>query len=187
MELDTTFNATTPDEIKIFVNSKFETTFEVFLKSIKLKNLITARVPHCWDAWALIIEGLNGWKIIYSGDCRPSENLIKAAGKNVTLLIHEATMTNDLLNEAISRNHSTDEEALTVSKEISAYRTILTHFSLRRARIPLEGILSQRYPERNTTVPAFDLMTVNLKDLPYLPLLIPSLQQLHHHVEGRLN
>ena len=39
--------------------------------------------------------------------------------------------------QAVSKRHSTTEEALTAAASMGAYRTILTHFSQRYPKIPL--------------------------------------------------
>ena len=39
--------------------------------------------------------------------------------------------------QAISKRHSTTEEALQVAADMGAYRTILTHFSQRYPKIPV--------------------------------------------------
>ena len=48
------------------------------------------RVDHCHDAWGFVLRGSAGWKVVYSGDTRPSRRLCQA-GAGATLLIHEAT------------------------------------------------------------------------------------------------
>lgn len=72
----------------------------------------SVRVRHCAHAYALVLtmaaaagvakkavekvkEGGgggngDGWKLVYSGDCRPSEALVRE-GRNAAVLIHEAT------------------------------------------------------------------------------------------------
>ena len=48
------------------------------------------RVNHCADAWGFVLRGGAGWKLVFSGDTRPSLRLCQA-GAGATLLIHEAT------------------------------------------------------------------------------------------------
>ena len=48
------------------------------------------RVNHCHDAWGFVLRGSAGWKLVFSGDTRPSQRLCQA-GAGATLLIHEAT------------------------------------------------------------------------------------------------
>lgn len=69
-------------------------------------------------------------KITFSGDCRPSESLVRA-GHRSALLIHEATFDDDMQDDAISKRHSTTAEALDVAKRMQADHVILTHFSQR--------------------------------------------------------
>jgi ribonuclease Z len=52
----------------------------------------------------------------YSGDTRPCDRLIEA-GKHATLLIHEATLEDDMKAEAISKKHSTTAEAVEVGEK----------------------------------------------------------------------
>ena len=67
---------------------------QLTLSSIKqqlgLKTLQSVLVVHCAHAYAAVLEGLNGWKLVFSGDTRPCEQLVQAA-KDATLLIHEVT------------------------------------------------------------------------------------------------
>lgn len=52
------------------------------------------------------------------------------------LLIHEATMEDELIDEAKYKMHSTVSQALDISCQMKAKFTILTHFSQRYAKIP---------------------------------------------------
>ncbi|POG78604.1 beta-lactamase-like protein [Rhizophagus irregularis DAOM 181602=DAOM 197198] len=67
-------------------------------------------------------------KIVYSGDTRPCEDLVRV-GKDATLLIHEATFENDLTEQALSKNHSITEEAVSVGERMNAHTLLLlTHW-----------------------------------------------------------
>ena len=55
-----------------------------------LKDMAAVRVEHCHDAWGFVLTGGAGWKLVFSGDTRPSRRLCQA-GAGATLLIHEAT------------------------------------------------------------------------------------------------
>lgn len=57
-------------------------------------------------------------------------------GKNSNLLIHEATMEDQLVSEAKRKMHSTMSQAINIGKKMNAKFTILTHFSQRYAKIP---------------------------------------------------
>ena len=91
------------------------------------------RVTHCYDAWGCKIclrgEG-EGRAILYSGDCIPSNHLIRA-GRRCTLVIHEATYASEKTRMARERKHSTISQAIAVAEKMEARSAILTHFSQR--------------------------------------------------------
>jgi ribonuclease Z len=123
------------------------------------------------------------------------------AAKDATLLVHEATFEDELQDEAIYKKHSTTAEALGVAAAAGAYRTLLTHFSTRYPRIPVmkpppvevaveggepagaDGSGSDLAAVGSVLV-AFDLMTVNLADLPWLPRMLPVLDELFKEEEA---
>ncbi|DBB10539.1 TPA: hypothetical protein ACH3X3_002076 [Trebouxia sp. C0006] len=133
-----------------------------------LKTLQSLLVVHCAHAYAAILEGESGWKVVFSGDTRPCEQMVHAA-KDATLLIHEATFEDELVEDALAKRHSLTYEAVQIGAQSGAYRTILTHFSQRYPKIPKieKSFLT-------TTCIAFDLMSINLKDLPQLPSHVPA-------------
>ena len=55
----------------------------------------------------------DGWKLTFSGDTKPCENLVKM-GQNSDLLIHEATMEDGWETEAEKKRHSTTSQAIQV-------------------------------------------------------------------------
>jgi ribonuclease Z len=110
-------------------------------------------------------------KITYSGDTMPCEALIDI-GKNSDILIHEATMEDDLWKEARVKMHSTVSEAVSVGQRMSARFTILTHFSQRYAKIPL---LAKNLA--NVAI-GFDNMEVTLNDLPMMHLMYDPLKSM---------
>jgi ribonuclease Z len=71
-----------------------------------------------------------GRKIVYSGDTRQSENLVKLA-ENADMLIHEATFDDELMERAIEDGHSTPSMAAETAKKAGVKRLILTHISAR--------------------------------------------------------
>ena len=91
------------------------------------------RVTHCYDAWGCKIclrgEG-EGRAILYSGDCVPSNHLIRA-GHRCALVIHEATYASEKIRMARERKHSTVSQAVAVAEKMEAHSAILTHFSQR--------------------------------------------------------
>jgi ribonuclease Z len=73
-----------------------------------------------------------GRKIVYSGDTRPSDEVIRAA-KNADLLIHEATLATDLKEYAKTVGHSTAAEAAQIARQARVLMLALTHISSRYA------------------------------------------------------
>jgi len=71
-----------------------------------------------------------GRKIVYTGDTRPAENLVKFA-ENADLLIHDATFDDELLERAHEDGHSTPSQAAETAKKARAKWLVLTHISAR--------------------------------------------------------
>jgi len=90
-----------------------------------------------------------------------------------SIIIMQATFEDALVEEAIARNHSTTEEAIEVGNSAGAYRIILTHFSQRYPKIP---VFDETHMHK--TCIAFDMMSVNIADLPVLPRVLPYLKML---------
>ncbi|MBS7660151.1 ribonuclease Z, partial [Candidatus Bathyarchaeota archaeon] len=80
-----------------------------------------------------------GRKIVYSGDTRPSEKIANLA-KNADVLIHEATLSDELAEKAEEEGHSTPSEAAQVALKANVKLLVLTHISARYAdpRVLLE-------------------------------------------------
>lgn len=97
--------------------------------------MVACFVSHCYGAQAVSLTFPTGFKVSYSGDCRPSNNFIKI-GSGSTVLIHEATFDDEMQNDASAKKHSTTSEAIGVGVAMGAKRIILTHFSQRYAKIP---------------------------------------------------
>lgn len=152
------------------------------LSEAGLEALISFPVVHCPQAFGIALKAaerintvgkvIPGWKMVYSGDTRPCPELVEAS-RGATILIHEATFEDALVEEAIARNHSTTEEAIEVGNSAGAYRIILTHFSQRYPKIP---VFDETHMHK--TCIAFDMMSVNIADLPVLPRVLPYLKML---------
>ncbi|XP_072394529.1 ribonuclease Z, mitochondrial isoform X2 [Diabrotica undecimpunctata] len=139
------------------------------LSKLNLQDINTCFVKHCPNAFGVSLTCKNGIKITYSGDTMPSENLVQL-GHNSDILIHEATMEDELAEEAVIKMHSTTSQAIEVGNKMLAKNIILTHFSQRYAKLP-------RFNDNfssNVGI-AFDNMQVSLSDLPLIPELYPSL------------
>ncbi|OMO66621.1 zinc phosphodiesterase ELAC protein 2-like protein [Corchorus olitorius] len=160
-----------------------------FLKNLKkvlgeagLEALISFPVVHCPQAFGIVLKAaervnsvgkvIPGWKVVYSGDTRPCPELVEAS-RGATILIHEATFEDGLVEEAIARNHSTTKEAIDVGNSAGVYRIILTHFSQRYPKIP---VFDEAHMHK--TCIAFDMMSINIADLPVLPKVLPYLKLL---------
>lgn len=98
-----------------------------------------------------------GRKIVYTGDTRPFEELTKFA-EDTDLLIHDATLGDELVERAEEDGHSTPEQAARNAKKANAKRLILTHIS---ARYSDANVLLKRARKifKNTQV-AEDLMEI---------------------------
>lgn len=68
-----------------------------------------------------------GKKIVYSGDTRPCDGLVKLA-QDADILIHDSTYFENEFNE---RKHSTAEDAINIFVKSGAKKLILTHISRR--------------------------------------------------------
>jgi len=71
-----------------------------------------------------------GLKIAYSGDTRSTRSLVKLA-KGADLLVHEATLMDELADRARRDGHSTPSQAALIAKKAGVKRLILTHVSAR--------------------------------------------------------
>ncbi|XP_024515118.1 tRNAse Z TRZ4, mitochondrial isoform X1 [Selaginella moellendorffii] len=141
------------------------------LQELGLTSLLSVPVIHCAHSFGIVLESAqSGWKFAFSGDTRPCDAFVEAA-KGATIFVHEATFDDGLLAEALEKNHSLTCEAVQAGAAAGAYRTILTHFSQRYPQIP---VFDASYNDR--TCIAFDMMSVNLVDLPLLPKLVPVMK-----------
>ena len=71
-----------------------------------------------------------GRKIVYSGDTRPCMNLVRLA-ENADLLIHDATLDDELAEKAYEDGHSTPSQAAEIARKAGVDRLVLTHISAR--------------------------------------------------------
>lgn len=71
-----------------------------------------------------------GRKIVYSGDTRPTDRMIEFA-EGADVLIHDATLDDDLKDLAFKGGHSTATDAAKVAKEAEVESLVLTHISPR--------------------------------------------------------
>ncbi|POS87255.1 hypothetical protein EPUL_002021 [Erysiphe pulchra] len=144
-----------------------------------LSSIQACRVEHCAGALAVVFKFPNGFKIAYSGDCRPSDRFV-GIGQGATLLIHEATFDDELRNDAIVKKHSTTSEALEIGKKMNARRILLTHFSQRYQKIP---IMNDNKGKDQVAIVAFDYMRIKIEDFAKMEALKPALIKLYEEKE----
>ncbi|CAH1109294.1 unnamed protein product [Psylliodes chrysocephalus] len=138
--------------------------------NLYITDINTCAVRHCPNAFGVSIICRNGYKLTYSGDTMPSDSLVNL-GIGSHILIHEATMEDELCHEATLKMHSTTNQAICIGKRMRAKHIILTHFSQRYAKLP-------RFSENfgaNVGI-AFDNMHVGVSDLTLIPELYPALR-----------
>ncbi|XP_059488461.1 ribonuclease Z, mitochondrial-like [Neocloeon triangulifer] len=144
--------------------------YDKFNSALAIKETKTCLVKHCNQAYGVLFEHSSGWKMVYSGDTEPCDKLI-SIGRGCDLLIHEATMEDDLREEARQKRHSTTSEAIEVGQKMGAKFTLLTHFSQRYAKIP---IFNSKFSD--SVGIAFDNMRISLSQLQLLPIIMPSMK-----------
>jgi ribonuclease Z len=132
-------------------------------------------VAHCAHSYAAIMDGTSFGRLVYSGDCRPSRELAKAA-IGADLLIHEATFEDGMEMEAALKKHSTVGEALKVAADMKAKYVVLTHFSQRYPKIPPTPADSQY---KSPIIFAFDFMKLQRSTLEVASRLTPALRLLY--------
>lgn len=169
-----------------------------------IESIKTCLVKHCAHSFGvrLKLSQTNKQnkpiKITYSGDTMPCQDLIDL-GLNSDVLIHEATMEDDLVEEAKIKTHSTISQAIKQGQLMNAQHTILTHFSQRYAKLPrlqLNTIVDSPCSSSNTSLAelepsltkdsqimknvsiAFDNMQVSLHDLEHFHLMYPAMYSL---------
>ena len=134
---------------------------EIMKEELGLSGIRAPRVVHRGQAWGLAIQHPSGWKIVYSGDTKPSPRLIEA-GQGATLLIHEATLGDDEPELASHKGHSTFSQAVQVGVKMDAKRILLNHFSQRYPKMP--NSRASVDDKRDISI-SYDFMTVKVGDL----------------------
>ncbi len=147
---------------------------EVLQNQLTDFSIETVPVVHCYKAFGVIVEHKTGWKIVYSGDTRPCPKLAEA-GRNASLLIHEATFEDDLQTDAETKKHCTISEALEIARQMNPEFTILTHFSQRYPKVS-PALVNGEHLQGKVGV-AFDGMSVRLSDVHSLPAFLPAMRE----------
>jgi ribonuclease Z len=100
-----------------------------------------------------------GRKIVYTGDTRPFENLVKLA-IGADLLIHDSTLGDDLEERAKEDGHSTPSQAAKTAKRAKVKKLVLTHISARYSDSTV--LLNQAKKTFKNTVVAEDFMEIEI-------------------------
>ncbi|KAI9646087.1 hypothetical protein NHQ30_005526 [Ciborinia camelliae] len=160
------------------VNNLYEEFTPAQTEAFGLSSIQACQVNHCHGALAVAFNFPNGFKVAYSGDCRPSQDFV-GIGKGATLLIHEATFDDELQGDAMAKKHSTTAEAMNIGKRMGARRILLTHFSQRYQKIPVmdNGVTDQ------VAIVAFDYMKVKISDFSKIAAFRPALLKLYEEKE----
>ncbi|XP_030592240.1 zinc phosphodiesterase ELAC protein 2 isoform X1 [Archocentrus centrarchus] len=159
---------------------RMKSFIQAMLKKNDLKRFQTCFVRHCKNAFACSFAHQSGWKLAFSGDTMPCDAFVHI-GKNATLLIHEATLEDELEEEAVEKRHSTTSQAIGIGMKMNADFIMLNHFSQRYAKIPL---FSEDF--NNRVGISFDHMRINFGDSKIIPKLIPSLKALFAEELGEM-
>ena len=81
----------------------------------------------------LVGEPRPGRTVVYTGDTRPTPELIEIA-RGADLLVHEATFGDDEADRAAHTGHSTARQAAETARAAGVRRLLLTHISARYSR-----------------------------------------------------
>lgn len=150
------------------------------LSPFGLAKVAICKVDHCDDARAVALTLTSGLKIAYSGDCRPSKQFASDhVGLDAHLLIHEATLDDELQKDAVAKKHCTISEALGVAREMRAKNVLLTHFSQRYPKLP-EVSNAGDGKDGAPVVFAFDFMRVRLGEFRAAREFLGALQRLYN-------
>lgn len=140
--------------------------------SMLLDGIRSVPVIHCKEAYGLVLQlWKGGSKLVYSGDTRPCDRLVRA-GAGADLLIHEATFDDSKHQDAVIKRHCTTSEALQVGSRMGAKTIVLTHFSQRYPRVPVLDT-----EQAHHFCVAFDGMVLNTATVGILPAAARILSQ----------
>lgn len=133
-------------------------------------------VIHCKGSHAVVANISGGYRVVYSGDKSFSEEFAKKVGK-CDLLIHESTFSDDLVDEATAKRHSTMGQAIETGKLCNAKYIVLTHFSQRYPKLPVfEGSGHIAF--------AFDYLSFVFEDIQKLCEVCPKIFQMISDLEA---
>ncbi|ADI32318.1 ribonuclease Z [Staphylothermus hellenicus] len=117
------------------------------------------KVVHGIEAYGYKLTLKNGKRIVYTGDTKPFEDL-ESIAKNADILVHEATFTSDLREEAWEQGHSTAADAAITAYKANVKELVLTHISSRYK--DAEPLYVDAYRYFRNVVVAEDYMVIYL-------------------------
>ncbi|PWN95607.1 hypothetical protein FA09DRAFT_134287 [Tilletiopsis washingtonensis] len=151
------------------------------MASMGLRELTTCkvihRVPRCFG---LVARSARGWSVAYSGDTQPCAALVRA-GKDVDVLVHEATLEDSQHEMAKFKGHSTFGQAIDIARQMNAKHCLLTHFSQRYPKLPrlsAPGAASESGKREPIVALAFDLASIAVRDMWKMERYRPALELL---------
>lgn len=158
-------------------------TIKSMYEDLNMNTFQTCRAIHCNWAYSNTIDfnmdanTKKPFKVSYSGDTRPNlKKFSQEIGQGSDLLIHEATLDNELQEDAIKKRHCTINEAIQVSNAMNCEKLILTHFSQRYPKSPsIDGNIEIKAKEYCF---AFDGMIVDWETLGQQMSILPYLNKI---------
>ncbi|KAI5849226.1 beta-lactamase-like protein [Tricharina praecox] len=148
-------------------------TYGALLSALKLEKWETAPAWHCQSSFTTAVTFSSGFKLAYSGDTRPTRSFVEI-GQGATLLVHEATFDDELLEEAMAKKHSTIGEAIKSGREMGARKTALVHFSQRYPKSPTFGA-----GDTGDVVYGFDYMRFKVGEVNRFKRLVKGLAEVY--------
>lgn len=104
--------------------------------AVHLEKVETVRAIHCYWAYSVNmtfrLSENETFKLSFSGDTRPNPSFFKT-GQGADLLIHEASLEDDLIEEALAKKHTTTTEAVRMAQLMRCPKVLLTHHSTRNS------------------------------------------------------
>ena len=157
------------------IDFRINNHFPVSQNSLSLKVFPVSHVESSYGVTLFIDDAI---KIVYSGDTRPCNNLVKE-GKDANLLIHDATFCDEFeVVDKVMKRHSFYSEAVKISKACNASLTVLTHFSNKNTLYPLA---KQSEP---SVMAAVDFMSLRLSDVNKHRLDSTEAANVYKSIEG---
>ncbi|POM68319.1 Zinc phosphodiesterase ELAC protein 2 [Phytophthora palmivora] len=147
--------------------------------TLNISQIECVPVKHAHQSYAAVVTFMDGAKLAFSGDCRPSDKLAEKA-KGAFLIVHEATFEDELTKEAKDKAHCTMAEAIEVGHQANARHLLLTHFSQRYPKMAvLSNSASEEAPmgEAVEKTPMEVLTAIDMLSLRFRELRQPSLME----------